>query len=206
VEEIAIYLSVIFLSQNYYSISKKIRENTDYLVVLKLRGIRNLNMIVNEYEFIDNKELIKKMYYDATTEKFSYFFVDNINIKNKYRKNLLGKYEFSNVEDEDKETKPVGESQVIITDNVEDVYQSVQQTIKAISDSIHRILIKQDTEAKVFYLADGTPITVYLGDVLNGGHSIEHETFENKEDDDIDNVLSSGVVKIGILSFLILSR
>jgi hypothetical protein len=43
------------------------------LVVLKLRGIRNLNMIVNEYEFIDNKELIKKMYYDATTEKFSYF-------------------------------------------------------------------------------------------------------------------------------------
>jgi hypothetical protein len=132
-------VSVIFLSQDYYSISKNIRQNTDYLVLLKLRGLRNINMIINEHNYIDNRDLLLKMYYDATREKFSCFIIDCK--KSEYRKNLLGTYIISGAkEDEDVE---VSNDNNVVCDGVEDVYQSINQYFQSISSNLSRLLYQK---------------------------------------------------------------
>ena len=40
--------SIMFLSQSYYGLSKIIRQNINYLVILKLGGTRNINSILRE--------------------------------------------------------------------------------------------------------------------------------------------------------------
>ncbi len=81
--------SVIYLSQSYFAIPKIIRNNCSYLVLLKLSGHREVNMILSEGGLGIDKEELLQLYQDATREKFSPFIIDYEEDPNKrYRKGL----------------------------------------------------------------------------------------------------------------------
>jgi hypothetical protein len=60
----------MFLSQSYYGTPKIIRQNINYLVVLKLGGTRDINSISRECSVDLTKNQLLEMYQDATREKF----------------------------------------------------------------------------------------------------------------------------------------
>jgi len=68
--------SVIYLSQSYYRIPKVIRNNCSYMVILKLSGQREVNMILSEFGLGVTKEQLIKLYETATAEKFSPLLLD----------------------------------------------------------------------------------------------------------------------------------
>lgn len=81
--------SVIYLSQSYFAIPKIIRNNCSYLVLLKLSGHREINMILSEGGLGVDKETLLRLYQDATNEKFSPFIIDYEEEPSKrYRKGL----------------------------------------------------------------------------------------------------------------------
>ena len=68
--------SVIFLSQSFYKIPKIIRGNCSYMVILKLSGKREVNMILSEFGLGVTKEELTEIYEYATREKFSPLIID----------------------------------------------------------------------------------------------------------------------------------
>jgi len=68
--------SVIYLSQSYYRIPKVIRNNCSYMVILKLSGQREVNMILSEFGLGVSKEQLIHLYNTATAEKFSPLLLD----------------------------------------------------------------------------------------------------------------------------------
>jgi hypothetical protein len=68
--------SVIYLSQSYYRIPKVIRNNCSYMVILKLSGNREVNMILSEFGLGVSREQLLGMYEFATQEKFSPLLID----------------------------------------------------------------------------------------------------------------------------------
>lgn len=80
--------SVIFLSQLFYKIPQFIRQNSSYMVILKLGGKRNVSLLMSEFSYGLSKEQILGMYDYATSEKLSPFIIDieNPDLKTKFRK------------------------------------------------------------------------------------------------------------------------
>ena len=68
--------SVIFISQSYFRIPKIIRNNCSYMVLLKLSGQREVNMILSESGLGVSKEELLKIYEYATHEKFIPLVID----------------------------------------------------------------------------------------------------------------------------------
>ena len=68
--------SVIFLSQSYFRIPKIIRNNCSYMVLLKLSGNREVNMILSEFGLGVSKEQLLAMYKTATAEKLVPLIID----------------------------------------------------------------------------------------------------------------------------------
>ena len=68
--------SVIYLSQSYYRIPKVIRNNCSYMVILKLSGNSEVNMILSEFGLGVSREQLLGMYEFATSEKFSPLLID----------------------------------------------------------------------------------------------------------------------------------
>ena len=68
--------SVIYLSQSYYRIPKIIRNNCNYMVILKLSGNREVNMILSEFGLGVSKEQLLQIYKEATAEKFQPLVID----------------------------------------------------------------------------------------------------------------------------------
>lgn len=82
--------SVIFISQSYFKIPKIIRNNCSYLVLLKLSGQREVNIILSEFGLGITKNQLIKIYEEATKEKFSPLVVDMEEEADKrYRKGFL---------------------------------------------------------------------------------------------------------------------
>ena len=85
-------ISVCYLSQSFYKIPKTIRSN--YFVLLKLSGKRDLNLILSEFELGITKDQMMEMYENATKEKFSFLLIDvEASKEKKFRKNFLEIYE-----------------------------------------------------------------------------------------------------------------
>lgn len=85
-------VSIIYLAQNYFCIPKTIRDNCNYLVILKINSKRDLPLIVSDCGSLNiDKDCLLKMYSYATTEKFSSFIIDKetSDISHKFRKNFL---------------------------------------------------------------------------------------------------------------------
>jgi hypothetical protein len=68
--------SVIYLSQSYFRIPKIIRNNCNYMIILKLSGNREVNVILSEFGLGVTKEQLLGMYHYATREKFSPLLID----------------------------------------------------------------------------------------------------------------------------------
>jgi hypothetical protein len=68
--------SVIYLSQSFFRIPKIIRNNCSYMVILKLSGNREVNMILSEFGLGVSKEQLLELYETATREKFSPLIID----------------------------------------------------------------------------------------------------------------------------------
>jgi hypothetical protein len=68
--------SVLYLSQSYYRIPKIIRNNCSYMIILKLSGNREVNMILSEFGLGVSKDQLVRMYEYATKEKFSPLLID----------------------------------------------------------------------------------------------------------------------------------
>ena len=82
--------SVIFISQSYFKIPKVIRNNCSYMVLLKLSGNREVNLILSEFGLGISKDELLKIYEYATNEKFSPLVIDmEESPDKKFRKGLL---------------------------------------------------------------------------------------------------------------------
>ena len=68
--------SVIYLSQSFFRIPKVIRNNCSYMVILKLSGNREVNLILSEFGLGVSREQLLGMYEFATKEKFSPLLID----------------------------------------------------------------------------------------------------------------------------------
>jgi len=83
-------VSVIFISQSYFRIPKIIRNNCSYMVLLKLSGQREVNVILSEFGLGVSKEQLIEIYNYATNEKFSPLLIDlEADSQNRFRKGLL---------------------------------------------------------------------------------------------------------------------
>ena len=80
--------SCIFLSQSYFLTPKFIRKNSNYMVLLKLSGLREINMILSEFGLGLTKEQLQKMYDYATNEKLSPLFIDMEDSHYRFRKGI----------------------------------------------------------------------------------------------------------------------
>jgi ABC-type dipeptide/oligopeptide/nickel transport system ATPase component len=69
-------VSVIFISQSFFKIPKIIRNNCSYMVLLKLSGQREVNIILSEFGLGVTKDQLIRMYEFATSEKFSPLIID----------------------------------------------------------------------------------------------------------------------------------
>ena len=68
--------SVIFLSQSYFRIPKIIRNNCSYMILLKLSGNREVNVILSEFGLGVDRDQLIGMYDYATDTKFSPLLID----------------------------------------------------------------------------------------------------------------------------------
>jgi len=85
----------MFLSQSYYNTPKIIRQNINYLVVLKLGGTRDVNSILRECSIGLTKEQLLSMYKEATRDKFDVFIINlDKNTNERYRHNFLNYFIF----------------------------------------------------------------------------------------------------------------
>jgi hypothetical protein len=69
-------VSVIFISQSYFRIPKIIRNNCSYMVLLKLSGQREVNVILSEFGLGVSKDELVAIYEYATQQKFSPLIID----------------------------------------------------------------------------------------------------------------------------------
>ena len=81
--------SVIFISQSFFKIPKIIRNNCSYMVLLKLSGNREVNMILSEFGLGITKDQLLELYQYATNQKFSPLLIDmEESPENRFRKGL----------------------------------------------------------------------------------------------------------------------
>jgi hypothetical protein len=69
-------VSVIFLSQSFFRIPKIIRNNCSYMVLLKLSGNREVNVILSEFGLGVTKDELVAIYEFATQEKLQPLIID----------------------------------------------------------------------------------------------------------------------------------
>jgi hypothetical protein len=83
-------VSVIFISQSYFRIPKIIRNNCSYMVLLKLSGNREVNVILSEFGLGITKDQLIALYKYATAEKFSPLIIDmEEDASKRFRKGFL---------------------------------------------------------------------------------------------------------------------
>jgi hypothetical protein len=84
-------VSIAYLAQSYFVIPKVVRNNCNYLVLLKLSGDRELGMILKENSLGVDKRQMLDMYKYATNIKFSPLIIDieSTDDNKKYRKGFL---------------------------------------------------------------------------------------------------------------------
>ena len=86
--------SIMFLSQSFYNTPKIIRQNVNYVVILKLGGTRDINSLLRDVSIGLTKEQLLEMYKEATKIKFDVMIINLEKSGNeRYRKNFLQYFE-----------------------------------------------------------------------------------------------------------------
>ena len=79
-----------YLSQSYYGVPKSIRAQCSYLLIVKVSQKRDLNLILSDSGGLIEKDELKRLYDDATKEKFNFLKI-NLNtsdLNKKFSKNF----------------------------------------------------------------------------------------------------------------------
>lgn len=72
-------LSTIFIAHSYFDTNKTIRLNAEYVCILKVNSMRDLNTVVKDFPIKGiTKEQMIKLYEIATKEKGDFIFIDAI--------------------------------------------------------------------------------------------------------------------------------
>jgi len=91
-------VSCIFLSQSFFKIPKIIRNNCSYMVLLKLSGNREVNIILSEFGLGVTKDQLLEIYKYATAEKMSPLIIDmDASPEDRFRKGLLEVIDYSSL-------------------------------------------------------------------------------------------------------------
>jgi len=89
-------VNVLFISQSYYRIPKMIRSNCSYMILLKLSGKREVNMILSEFGLGVSRDELLAIYNYATRDKMQPLLIDMEAMPNeKFRKGVLEIIDFS---------------------------------------------------------------------------------------------------------------
>ena len=84
----------MYLSQSFYNTPKIIRQNVNYVVILKLGGTRDINSLLREVSIGLTKEQLLDMYKEATKIKFDVMIINLEKSGNeRYRNNFLQYFE-----------------------------------------------------------------------------------------------------------------
>ena len=88
--KIAKGVSLMYLSQSYFGVPKVIRVNLNYLILKKLSSLRDLNLIMSEYNLGLSRDKMMEVYKYCTNEKTNFLMCDLDNVMEKrFRHNLL---------------------------------------------------------------------------------------------------------------------
>lgn len=74
-------LTCIYLSQSYYKVPKLIRINVRYIFIKKLASLKDLKLILSEYNMTENLSNVLSIYNEATKEQTGFMLVDIMNNK-----------------------------------------------------------------------------------------------------------------------------
>lgn len=95
-------VSVMYLSQKYFEIPIMIRANCRYLILMKIRGLRDVSLKLKEVSVGVSKEELMQIYKLCTKNKLQPMIIDmdSSNPNKTFRKGFL---EYIHVEDEDED-------------------------------------------------------------------------------------------------------
>ena len=95
--KIAKGVSICYLAQSFFRIPIIVRQNFNYLILLKLSSARDLNLIMSDFSLGLDRNQLSLIYKDATKEKFSFLKIDtdNSNDDQKFSKNWVQFYNVS---------------------------------------------------------------------------------------------------------------
>ena len=95
-------ITMCYLSQSFFAIPTLIRRQFDYVIILKLSGKRDLNLILSNYAVGIDVDQIIDLYKNATKHKFNFLKIDieNRDDNRKFSHNFI---DFYKIENEDSE-------------------------------------------------------------------------------------------------------
>lgn len=80
-------ITCIYISQSYYRIPKLIRINCRYIIIKKLASVKDLKLIISEYNLNYNTDQILNLYDQATKDFTDFLLIDTKN--NIFSKNFV---------------------------------------------------------------------------------------------------------------------
>ena len=95
-------ITMCYLSQSFFSIPTLIRRQFNYVIILKLSGKRDLNLILSNYALGIDVDQIIDLYKNATKDKFNFLKIgiENRDDNRKFSHNFI---DFYKIENEDSE-------------------------------------------------------------------------------------------------------
>ena len=95
-------ITMCYLSQSFFSIPTLIRRQFNYVIILKLSGKRDLNLILSNYALGIDVDQIIDLYKNATKDKFNFLKIDieNRDDNRKFSHNFIDFYKIGNEDSE----------------------------------------------------------------------------------------------------------
>lgn len=102
-------VSIAYLAQSFFKIPKIVRQQFNYLILLKLSSNRDLNLILGDFSLGVDRDELALIYKDATKNKFDFLKVDIDQPDNnkKFSKNFTGFYNIDSDDEGDNEISEI---------------------------------------------------------------------------------------------------
>jgi ABC-type oligopeptide transport system ATPase subunit len=96
-------VSLMYLSQSFFKIPKLVRQQFNYLILLKLSSDRDLHLILSDFSLGVDKKQLYDVYKQSTKEKFNFLKIDldNPNNNKKFSHNFTDFFEFGDSDSDD---------------------------------------------------------------------------------------------------------
>ena len=83
-------ITCVYLTQSYYSVPKTIRAQLSYIWIVKIGQRRDLNLILADSGGLVEKDVLRKLYEESTSETFSFLKINlnTIDLNRKFSRNF----------------------------------------------------------------------------------------------------------------------